>query len=51
MITTQEIMLVKEAVSSTALENGWGKEKESEMFDQAINYLLELRLKFNKESE
>lgn len=49
MITTQEILMVKEAVSSTALENGWDKEKESEMFDQAINYLLELRLKFKGE--
>jgi len=41
MISTMELMMIKEAVSTTALEKGWDKEKEQEMFDQAIAFIIE----------
>ena len=41
MISTTDLMMLKEAVSSAALENGWDKEKEQEMFDSCLNILLE----------
>ncbi len=40
MISTMELMMIKEAVSTTAIENGWDKEKEKEMFDQAVSFLI-----------
>jgi hypothetical protein len=48
MITTQELMLIKEAVSSTALENGWDKAKEEEMFHQTVAELIKSQVKINK---
>lgn len=38
-----EIMMIKEAISSTALENSWGKEKEQEMFDLTIESIIKER--------
>lgn len=43
IISTQEILLIKHAISSCALENGWDKAKEEELFNQAMNYILELK--------
>lgn len=43
MISTMEIMMIKEAISSTALENNWGKEKEQEMFDLTIESIIKER--------
>ena len=48
MITIQELMLIKQAVSSTALENGWDKEKEEQMFQEAVAYLIKLQVKTSK---
>lgn len=42
MISTQTIMLIQQAVSNCALENNWNKEKEDQMVDQTISYLLGL---------
>jgi hypothetical protein len=41
-------MMLKEAISSTALENGWDKEKEQEMFNQAVFEIIKLQTKTSK---
>ena len=48
MITTQELMLVKQAVSNSAIENGWDKEYEEKMFHEAVGYLISLQVKTSK---
>lgn len=48
MITTKELMLIKEAVSSTALENGWDKAKEEEMFHQTVAELIKSQVKTSR---
>jgi hypothetical protein len=32
----EEIILIKESVATTALEEGWDKEKQDEMFHEAV---------------
>ena len=46
--TTIDLMMIREAVSTTALENGWDKDKESEMFNQAVAELIKSSVKVNK---
>ena len=48
MITIAEIMMIREAVASTALENGWDKEKQSEVFNQTVFEILKARTKVSK---
>jgi hypothetical protein len=37
MITIQELMLIKEGISSLAIENEWDKEKQEKLFYEAVN--------------
>jgi hypothetical protein len=48
MLSTTEIMLVRNAVSTSALENDWDAEKEQEMFHAAIGHLIELQTHVSK---
>ena len=47
-MTTQELMLVKEAVSSTALEKGWDKEYEEKMFHETVAEIIKAQVKVTK---
>lgn len=42
MVDITQIMLLKEAVATTALEHGWDKEKQNEMFEKALAHLVYL---------
>ena len=48
MLSTTEIMLVRNAVSNSALENGWDTAKEEEMFHAAVGHLIELQTRISK---
>lgn len=48
MITIQELMLIKEAVSTTALEKGWDKQKEEEMFHEAVLAMIKEQTRVSK---
>lgn len=48
MLSSTEIMLVRQAVSNSALENDWDADKEQEMFNSAIGHLIELQTHISK---
>ena len=41
-------MLVKQAVSSSALENGWDKEYEEKMFHETVAEIIKSQVKTTK---
>lgn len=46
--TTIDLMMIREAVSTNALENGWDKDKEIAMFHQAVAESINSSVKANK---
>jgi hypothetical protein len=48
MPTIGDIMMIREAVSNTALENGWDKEKEIEVFNQTVLEIVKASVKVNR---
>lgn len=48
IISTWEILAIREAISSTALENGWDKKTELEMFNKTVNDIVEFRVKADR---
>jgi hypothetical protein len=48
MITTDEIIMIKQAISTIALENNWDKAKQKELFNEAVSEIVKHRTKSNK---
>lgn len=48
MLTILDIMTIRQAVSTTALENGWDEAKQQELFNQTVAELIKSQVKLNK---
>lgn len=48
MLTGLDIMSIHQAVSTTALENGWDEAKRQEVFNQTVSELIKSQVKVSK---
>ena len=48
MLTSLDIMSIHQAVSTTALENGWDEAKRQEVFNQTVSELIKSQVKVSK---
>lgn len=48
MITMDELMMIRQAVSTVALEKGWDESKQQELFNEAVAEIIKSRVKVNK---
>ena len=47
-LTSLDIMTIHQAVSTTALENGWDQTKQQEVFNRTIAELIKSQVKVSK---
>ena len=47
-LSTQEIMMIHQAVSTVALENNWDEAKRQELFNEAVSEIIKSRVKISK---
>lgn len=47
-LTSLDIITIHQAVSTTALENGWDETKQQEVFSQTIAELIKSQVKVSK---
>lgn len=47
-ITMEELMMIRQAVSTVALENDWDKAKEEDMFHQTVAEVIKSQVKISR---
>lgn len=47
-ISMEELVMIKQAVSTVAFENEWNEEKQQELFHEAVSKIIESRVKVSK---
>jgi hypothetical protein len=47
-LSTQEIMMIHQAVSTVALENDWDDAKRQELFNEAVSEIIKSRTRISK---
>lgn len=48
MLSTTEIMMIHEAVSTVSLEKGWDDIKKQELFNEAVSEIIKSRTRVSK---
>jgi len=47
-ISMDELMMIRQAVSTVALENEWDEAKQQELFNEAVSEIIKSRTKISK---
>jgi hypothetical protein len=47
-LSTEEIMMIHQAVSTVALENDWDDAKRQELFNEAVSEIIKSRTRISK---